>query len=327
MKKILDKLEAVPYILIPIIFVVFGNGYFGMKNIVLLFMFFCLLRLINILFFKQKTIDFPFVLVLFCCCAYLFLCLGRYPNSNFDTTTSIGQKQQEIYNESGVAVYYNTKVPGNLKIEYLKDYHISEKEAFEYLTKIQKVLSFYSGKKPNKIYLISSFKINGFKAGGFTSFLPDLMVLNITNDIVNNLHHEMGHVISYKTLNIKKLIKINSVKDSCELVSNYACTDSDELFAETWKTAIIENKTTNFSLSLSDLFKDNLTYFKNPNHIDVNAFEENLNKLINKETESFIIKKTDENMLNSLLQQYPLIKEINRLDVGDEILFYDLKED
>lgn len=328
MKKILNILQISSLLSFIVIGIFCGNGDLRIKLVYLAMICYCFTHLLNVLFFKEKLKDFCFIFLLIIVIGLTFLYFRPSSRPSFDINSTTGQLQQEIYNKNGVSVYFNEEVKEPVDIEYLEDYHISEGEAIKILSKIQKVLSLYSGKKPNKIYILNSFKHGGQDVNGFYSFLNDAVVLTTNNDnISRTLHHELGHVIGAKTWKIGNLLKINANKDSRNLVSAYACSNNFELFAETWETAFLYNHTTSFSQDISDIFKENIIYFKKPNYINVNYFEENLDKLINKEIESFIVKKSNENMLNSLLQQYPLIKEINRLDVGDEILFYNLKED
>lgn len=327
MKKILNILQVSSLLSFIVIGIFCGKGDLRAKLIYLAMVCYCFTHLLNVLFFKEKLKDSCFIFLLILVIGSTFLYFRPSLKPSFDINSTTGQLQQEIYNDNGVSVYFNEEAKEFTDIEYLEDYHISEDEAIKALSKIQKVLSLYSGKKPNKIYILNNFKSEGQDVNGFYSFLNDAVVLTNNDNISSTLHHELGHVIGAKTWKIGNLLKINANKDSRNLVSAYACTNDFELFAETWITAFLYNHTTSFSQDISDIFKENIIYFKKPNYINVNDFEENLNKLINKETESFIIKKTDDNMLNNLLQQYPLIKEINRLDVGDEILFYNLKED
>ena len=290
-------------------------------------LFYCVLYIFSIIFFKEKWNDIFFIGMIIISCFLTFMYYKPIVNPKFNISTAVGQLQQEIYDENGVAVYYNTKVKENKKIEYIDDVTISEEEAIKSLNKIKEILSFYSKIKPNKIYIVNDFNIDKLSLAGNTSTLKKTVILNNNENLSKTLHHEIGHLIALNTLRIDNIFKFNLNTNSCSIVSDYACENKDELFAETWEKAITENKTTSFSQDISDIFKENIIYFKKPNYISINDFEENLNKLINKEIESFIVKKTDDNMLNSLLQQYPLIKEVNRLDVGDEVLFYNLKED
>lgn len=327
MKKILNILQTSSLLSFIVIGIFCGNGDLRLKLVYLAMVCYCFTHLLNVLFFKEKLKDFCFIFLLIIVIGVTFLYFRPYSKPSFDINSTTGQLQQEIYDKNGVSVYFNEEIKEHVDIEYLEDYHISEDEAIKALSKIQKVLSLYSGKKPNKIYILNRFKHGEQHAAGFYSFINDVLVLTNYDGISSTLHHELGHVIAAKTWKIDNLFKFNNNKDSCNLVSAYACTNDFELFAETWITAFLYNQTTSFSQDISDIFKENIIYFKKPNYISTNDFEENLNKLINKEIESFIVKTTDENMLNSLLQQFPSIKEINRLDVGNEILFYNLKED
>lgn len=297
------------------------------KYIYLGVLIYCILYIFSIIFFKEKWNDIFFIGAIIWSCLFTFMFYKPALKPTFDTSTLTGQLQQEIYDESGVAVYYNTKIKEVRRIKHQEEIEITEEEAITALKEIKKTLSFYSGFKPNKIYILNNANMKGSSILGGASAFKNVILLCNKKDIKETLHHEMGHIIVFKTLKINDLINFTINHNSCSIVSDYACENKDELFAETWETAITENKTTSFSQNISNIFKENLRYFKNPNYINVDDLKENLNKLINKETESFIIKKTDENMLNSLLQQFPSIKEINRLDVGDEILFYNLKED
>ena len=327
MKKILNILQISSLLSFIVIGIFCGNGDLRIKLVYLAMICYCFTHLLNVLFFKEKLKDFCFIFLLIIVIGLTFLYFRPSSRPSFDINSTTGQLQQEIYDESGVAVYYNTKIKEVRRIKHQEEIEITEEEAITALKEIKKTLSFYSGFKPNKIYILNNANMKDSSILGGASAFKNVILLCNKKDIKETLHHEMGHIIVFKTLKINDLINFTINHNSCSIVSDYACENKDELFAETWETAITENKTTSFSQNISNIFKENLRYFKNPNYINVDDLKENLNKLINKETESFIIKKTDENMLNSLLQQFPSIKEINRLDVGNEILFYNLKED
>ena len=245
----------------------------------------------------------------------------------YDTNTETGLIQQEIYEQSGVYTFYNVDVKSKkhlFNIFYNEDYRISEQEALTSLKNIKDVLAIYSGGLPREIYIVNGFKDKKMNCGG--AYLPssDIIVLvnQQTDYFVEALHHEIGHSIEDKSLDAKSLYKFATVQDSCKLVSGYACTNNDELFAETWRYAMCESKTTNFSLAISNIFKKNIRFFDEPNYIDLYEFNDALNQLINKEIDSFVIKKSNGFSLGEILIKYPDISKIHFLDVGDEMLFY-----
>ena len=239
-----------------------------------------------------------------------------------DLNTEVGRLQQEIYEQSGVYTFYNTDVQDEADIVYTNDYHISDDAALESLNKIKEVLAFYSNGLPKKIYIVNDFESDGVACNGIYVNRTNTIVLREHVNIDKTLHHELGHSIEDKTFDPVSLIKFKAVKDSCKLVSSYACTNDDELFAETWMTAIVNKKTTSFSMAIADIFKKNIRAFDNPNYVEFYEFEDGLSDLINGEIDSFVIKKSPNFYLTKLSIAYPAMNNVHYLDVGDEMLFY-----
>lgn len=236
----------------------------------------------------------------------------------YDLNTEIGQLQQEIYEQSGVYTFYNVDVKDKADIVYIDDYHVSEDEVLNSLKEIKEVLAFYSNGFPKEIYIINSFVSGDKSCNGIYIRKSNIIVLKEQENISSTLHHEMGHSIEDKTYNLISLIKFKSVNQSCELVSDYACTSNDELFAEAWRNTIVYNKITEYSLALSNIFKDNLKGFENPYYVDFLEVDEAITKLINNEIDSFIVKGT----VGKVFMTYSVPSNISFLDVGDEVLFY-----
>lgn len=236
----------------------------------------------------------------------------------FDSSTSVGKLQQEIYDQSGVSVFVDVDVKEKRRnfIYYIDDYHVSNEDAIKYLTMIRDNLSIYSRGLPDEIYLINGFANKDTKLSGAYFQEGNYIVLKADDNLISNLHHEIGHSIEDKTFDLKSLIKFELVDSSCVLVSGYACTNNDELFAETWKTAILDNKTTKYSLAIKDIFKKNLKAFENP--IYVKDYDDALNKLLNKKIDSFIIKEE----ADKIFKTHTIPDNVSFLDVGDEVLFY-----
>ena len=82
----------------------------------------------------------------------------------------------------------------------------------------------------------------------------NFIILNNSKDIKSELHHQMGHSIENKSYDLLSFLKFRTVKSSCKLVSDRACENNNELFAETWKTKVYDNKTTDYSDSLTNIF-------------------------------------------------------------------------
>ena len=182
----------------------------------------------------------------------------------YDLSTEVGRLQQEIYEQSGVYTFYNTDVQKKADIVCTNDYHISDDTALRSLEKIKEVLAFYSNGLPKEIYIVNDFESDGDACNGIYANRTNTIVLREHVDIDKTLHHELGHSIEDKTFNPVSLIKFKAVKDSCKLVSDYACTNDDELFAETWREAVVYKKTTNFSKAIADIFKRNIRAIDNP---------------------------------------------------------------
>ena len=234
----------------------------------------------------------------------------------FDSSTSVGKLQQEIYDQSGVSVFVDVDVKEKRHnfIYYIDDYHVSNEDAIKYLTMIRDNLSIYSRGLPDEIYLINGFANKDTKLSGAYFEEGNYIVLKADDNLISNLHHEIGHSVEDKTFDLKSLIRFELVDSSCVLVSGYACTSNDELFAETWKTAILDNKTTKYSLAIKEIFKKNLKAFENP--IYVKDYDDALNKLLNNKIDSFIIRDNNS----------PVNNDVNRLDLGDEVLYYKLNK-
>ena len=245
----------------------------------------------------------------------------------YNTNTEISQLQQEIYEQSGVYTFYNVDVKDKKRLSsifYNEDHHVTEQDALTSLKKIKEVLAIYSDGLPKEIYIIDSFNDRKMNCGGAFIQNKDIVILvNYHTDyLIEVIHHEIGHSIEEKSLDVKSLYKFATVQDSCKLVSNYACTNNDELFAETWSYAMHRSKTTNFSLAISDIFKKSIRFFDDPNYVEFYEFKDGLNQLINNEIDSFVIKKGPSFFLEKIKVEYPEISKVRFLAIGDELLFY-----
>ena len=173
-----------------------------------------------------------------------------------------GVLKREIYDQSGVNVYFNFDLMEDekVKLTYTTDYNISEEQAIESLKIIKDELAKYEKGLPSKIYLVNDFKMRGADENGVFVVRKNFIILNNNSeDIRAELHHQMGHSIENKSYNLLSFLKFRTVKSSCNLVSDKACENNNELFAETWKTKVYDNKTTDYSNALSAIFD---TYLK-----------------------------------------------------------------
>lgn len=334
MKKALQSLRniSIAVFVVLIIYALYNGSYFWQKLSYICFVFSAIIVIVELIYAKTTKTKTDIgtatalIYVLFVALSLFAPYFSTNKKADFDTMTEAGKLQNEIQEQFGVNVFYNTEIPNNKYVVYLEDYHISEDDAVKDLKIIKEVLSFYSGKMPNAVYILNRFKDNEETTlGGLFIGEDNLIILKNSDNIGENFHHEIGHLIHMNTFEIKSLNSFENVDSSCGLVSTYACTNSHELFAETWKTALIKNKTTDFSLALSDVFKENLKYLQNPNYVEVDEIEESFKKLLDGEIESFVVK-TDENInLGKILITYPMANNVNRLNLGDETLFYVLK--
>lgn len=240
----------------------------------------------------------------------------------YDLNTEVGQIQQEIYEQSGVHTFYNIDVRDKAGIAYTDDYHISEDKALESLKNIREVLAFYSNGFPKEIYIINSFNSNDIKCNGIYEIKNDIIVLKQQEDISSVLHHEMGHSIENKTYNPISLLKFKTTDVSCELVSNYACTNNNELFAEVWMNTIVLNQVSEYSLAISNIFKKNIRAFNDPYYVDFNEIDDAIDKLNNGDIDSFVVKTKNNLSVGKIFMTYDMPNNIRFLDVGDKILFY-----
>lgn len=172
-----------------------------------------------------------------------------------------GVLKREIYDQSGVNVYFNFDLMEDekVKLTYTTDYNISEEQAIESLKIIKEELAKYKKGLPSKIYLVNDFKMRGADEDGAFVVRKNFIILNNSKDIKSELHHQMGHSIENKSYDLLSFLKFRTVKSSCNLVSDKACENNNELFAETWKTKVYDNKTTDYSNALSVIFD---TYLK-----------------------------------------------------------------
>ena len=173
-----------------------------------------------------------------------------------------GVLKREIYDQSGVNVYFNFDLMEDekVKLTYTSDYNISEEQAIESLKIIKEELAKYEKGLPSKIYLVNDFKMRGGDEDGAFVVRKNFIILNNNSeDIRAELHHQMGHSIENKSYDLLSFLKFRTVKSSCNLVSDKACENNNELFAETWKTKVYDNKTTDYSNALSAIFD---TYLK-----------------------------------------------------------------
>ena len=172
-----------------------------------------------------------------------------------------GVLKREIYDQSGVNVYFNFDLMEDekVKLTYTTDYNISEEQAIESLKIIKEELAKYKKGLPSKIYLVNDFKMRGADEDGAFVVRKNFIILNNSKDIKSELHHQMGHSIENKSYDLLSFFKFRTVKSSCNLVSDKACENNNELFAETWKTKVYDNKTTDYSNALSAIFD---TYLK-----------------------------------------------------------------
>lgn len=172
-----------------------------------------------------------------------------------------GVLKREIYDQSGVNVYFNFDLMEDekVKLTYTTDYNITEEQAIESLKIIKEELAKYKKGLPSKIYLVNDFKMRGADEDGAFVVRKNFIILNNSKDIKSELHHQMGHSIENKSYDLLSFFKFRTVKSSCNLVSDRACENNNELFAETWKTKVYDNKTTDYSNALSAIFD---TYLK-----------------------------------------------------------------
>ena len=173
-----------------------------------------------------------------------------------------GVLKREIYDQSGVNVYFNFDLMEDekVKLTYTTDYNISEEQAIESLKIIKEELAKYEKGLPSKIYLVNDFKMRGGDEDGAFVVRKNFIILNNNSeDIRAELHHQMGHSIENKSYDLLSFLKFRTVKSSCNLLSDKACENNNELFAETWKTKVYDNKTTDYSNALSAIFD---TYLK-----------------------------------------------------------------
>ena len=173
-----------------------------------------------------------------------------------------GVLKREIYDQSGVNVYFNFDLMEDekVKLTYTTDYNISEEQAIESLKIIKEELAKYEKGLPSKIYLVNDFKMRGGDEDGAFVVRKNFIILNNNSeDIRAELHHQIGHSIENKSYDLLSFFKFRTVKSSCNLVSDKACENNNELFAETWKTKVYDNKTTDYSNALSSMFD---TYLK-----------------------------------------------------------------
>ena len=172
-----------------------------------------------------------------------------------------GVLKREIYDQSGVNVYFNFDLMEDEKVNltYTTDYNITEEQAIESLKIIKEELAKYKKGLPSKIYLVNDFKMRGADEDGAFVVRKNFIILNNSKDIKSELHHQMGHSIENKSYDLLSFFKFRTVKSSCNLVSDKACENNNELFAETWKTKVYDNKTTDYSNALSAIFD---TYLK-----------------------------------------------------------------
>ena len=167
-----------------------------------------------------------------------------------------GVLKREIYDQSGVNVYFNFDLMEDekVKLTYTSDYNISEEQAIESLKIIKEELAKYKKGLPSKIYLVNDFKMRGADEDGAFVVRKNFIILNNSKDIKSELHHQMGHSIENKSYDLLSFLKFRTVKSSCNLVSDKACENNNELFAETWKTKVYDNKTTDYSNALTNIF-------------------------------------------------------------------------
>lgn len=172
-----------------------------------------------------------------------------------------GVLKREIYDQSGVNVYFNFDLMEDekVKLTYTTDYNISEEQAIESLKIIKEELAKYEKGLPSKIYLVNDFKMRGGDEDGAFVVRKNFIILNNNSeDIRAELHHQMGHSIENKSYDLLSFLKFRTVKSSCNLVSDKACENNNELFAETWKTKVYDNKTTDYSNALVSIFDKNI---------------------------------------------------------------------
>ena len=167
-----------------------------------------------------------------------------------------GVLKREIYEQSGTNVYFNVDLMEDekVKVTYTTDYNITEEQAIESLKIIKEELAKYKKGLPSKIYLVNDFKMRGGEENGVFVVRKNFIILNNSKDIRSELHHQMGHSIENKSYDLLSFFKFRTVKSSCNLVSDRACESNNELFAETWKTKVYDNKTTDYSNSLKNIF-------------------------------------------------------------------------
>ena len=74
----------------------------------------------------------------------------------------------------------------------------------------------------------------------------------------------MAHIYLYKNSDAYILKQYKEVSGLyCNIVSDYACTNEDERFAEVVSYAMAYNKQNTYTEALSDFFKENINYFEN----------------------------------------------------------------
>lgn len=118
---------------------------------------------------------------------------------------------------------------------------------------------------PKEIYLLNAFHTNSMQMGGLSLKEPDV-ILFYADQYSNRkiLYHEMAHIYLYKNSDAYILKQCKEVSGLyCNIVSDYACTNEDERFAEVVSYAMAYKKQNTYTEALSDFFKENINYFEN----------------------------------------------------------------
>lgn len=325
MKKVLSATRNISLLIIVICFVFLGaDKDILSKNMFLLpITSFIAIHLVCI-FLKIKS-NWFIDAIFFSCILIIISYLPRVKINKepiYDLNTEVGQIQQEIYEQSGVHTFYNVDIRDKVDVVYTDDYHISEEKVLISLKKIKEVLAFYSNGFPKEIYIINSFKSNDIKCNGIYEVKNNIIVLKQQEDISSVLHHEMGHSIENKTYNPVSLIKFKTVDVSCELVSDYACTDNNELFAEVWMNTIVENQVTEYSLAMSSVFKKNIRAFENPYYVGFNDIGNAIIELNNNKNKYFVVRLKNNLSIGKIFMTYNMPNNIRFIDAGDKAMFY-----
>lgn len=74
-------------------------------------------------------------------------------------------------------------------------------------------------------------------------------------------------------------------------------------------------------------FNKNIKLFENPKYVEFKDNKENLSDLFNNKIDNVVIKKKDGITLSKILINNPVANRLNRLELEDEIAFYNIRWD